>query len=99
MIAWVFFRAKEWDDAVKVLGAMFSLDNTAIKEISKITFVSNSAIYWIVLSFVLVLTFKNSIQKIDGFKLNYKNALFTSVLFTISILSLSGESEFLYFQF
>ena len=25
-IAWVFFRAKEWDDAVKVLGAMFSLD-------------------------------------------------------------------------
>jgi len=98
-IAWVFFRAKEWSDAVKVLGAMFSLDNTAIKEISKITFVSNSAIYWIVLSFVLVLTFKNSIQKIDGFKLNYKNALFTSVLFTISILSLSGESEFLYFQF
>jgi alginate O-acetyltransferase complex protein AlgI len=98
-IAWVFFRAKEWSDAVKVLGAMFSLDNTAIKEISKIAFVSNSAIYWIVLSFVLVLTFKNSIQKIDGFKLNYKNALFTSVLFTISILSLSGESEFLYFQF
>ena len=98
-IAWVFFRAKEWSDAVKVLGAMFSLDNTAIKEIMKIAFVSNSAIYWIVLSFVLVLTFKNSIQKIDGFKLNYKNALFTSVLFTISILSLSGESEFLYFQF
>jgi len=26
-IAWVFFRAKEWDDAVRVLGAIFSLDN------------------------------------------------------------------------
>jgi len=25
-IAWVFFRAKEWDDAIKVLGSMFSLD-------------------------------------------------------------------------
>jgi len=25
-IAWVFFRAKEWDDAVKILGGMFSLD-------------------------------------------------------------------------
>ena len=25
-ISWVFFRAKEWDDALKVLNAMFSLD-------------------------------------------------------------------------
>jgi len=29
-IAFVFFRAKEWDDAVKVLGAMFSLDNVVL---------------------------------------------------------------------
>jgi len=29
-IAWVFFRAKEWDDAMKVLGGMFSLDNVVI---------------------------------------------------------------------
>ena len=28
--AWVFFRAKEWDDAVKVLGSMFSLDNIVL---------------------------------------------------------------------
>jgi len=26
-IAWIFFRAKEWNDALKVLGGMFSLDN------------------------------------------------------------------------
>ena len=26
-VAWIFFRAKEWDDAVKVLTSMFSLDN------------------------------------------------------------------------
>jgi D-alanyl-lipoteichoic acid acyltransferase DltB (MBOAT superfamily) len=31
-IAWVFFRAKEWDDAMKVLGAMFSLDNVVLPE-------------------------------------------------------------------
>ena len=29
-IAWVFFRAKEWDDAVKVLRSMFSLNNVVI---------------------------------------------------------------------
>ena len=31
-IAWVFFRAKEWDDAVKVLASMFSLDNIMVPE-------------------------------------------------------------------
>ena len=31
-IAWVFFRAKEWDDAIKVLGAMFSLNNVVLPE-------------------------------------------------------------------
>ena len=31
-IAWVFFRAKEWDDAVKVLSSMFSLDNVVLPQ-------------------------------------------------------------------
>ena len=31
-ISWVFFRAKEWDDAMKVLGGMFSLDNVVLPE-------------------------------------------------------------------
>jgi hypothetical protein len=29
-IAWVFFRAKEWDDALKVLGGMFGLNNIVL---------------------------------------------------------------------
>jgi D-alanyl-lipoteichoic acid acyltransferase DltB (MBOAT superfamily) len=29
-IAWVFFRAKEWDDAVKILDAMFSISNMVL---------------------------------------------------------------------
>jgi alginate O-acetyltransferase complex protein AlgI len=29
-IAWVFFRAKDWSDAIKVLGSMFSLDNVVL---------------------------------------------------------------------
>ncbi|MDY0181562.1 MBOAT family protein [Aliarcobacter skirrowii] len=31
-IAWIFFRAKEWDDAIKVLSSMFSLDNVVLSE-------------------------------------------------------------------
>ncbi|MDQ7044246.1 MAG: MBOAT family protein [Sulfurimonas sp.] len=42
-IAWVFFRAKEWDDAVKVLGSMFSLDNIVFPAqlANKLAFLSN----------------------------------------------------------
>ena len=29
-ITWVFFRAKEWDDAIKVLHGMFTLDNIVL---------------------------------------------------------------------
>jgi D-alanyl-lipoteichoic acid acyltransferase DltB (MBOAT superfamily) len=29
-ITWVFFRAKEWDDAIKVLSSMLSLDNITL---------------------------------------------------------------------
>ncbi len=32
-IAWVFFRAKEWDDAIKVLSSMFSLDNVVLPKV------------------------------------------------------------------
>lgn len=39
-IAWVFFRAKEWNDAIKVLGAMFSLDNIILP-----TFLSNKLLF------------------------------------------------------
>lgn len=31
-IAWIFFRAKEWDDAIKVLSSMFSLNNVMLPE-------------------------------------------------------------------
>ena len=31
-IAWIFFRAKDWDSAMKVLSSMFSLDNIVLTE-------------------------------------------------------------------
>ena len=31
-VAWIFFRAKEWSDATKVLTSMFSLDNVILPE-------------------------------------------------------------------
>ena len=31
-VAWIFFRAKEWDSAIKVLSSMFNLDNIVISK-------------------------------------------------------------------
>ena len=73
--------------------------NIQFGEVMKMTNDSSDVMNWIIFGFILTLVFKNSIQKIDNFKLNYKTALFTSIIIVISILSLSGESEFLYFQF
>ncbi|QKE28424.1 membrane-bound O-acyl transferase, MBOAT family [Arcobacter acticola] len=116
-IAWVFFRAKEWDDAVKVLGGMFSLDNIILPEKleSKLSFLTNYNIefgYWaenikgndftaiaVILGFILILAFRNSMEKGKDFKLNYKTALLSAICFIGAILSLNKASEFLYFNF
>jgi len=112
-ISWVFFRAKEWDDAVKVLSSMFSLDNVVLPQFleSKLGFLTTynvefgffywymESIIWIPMAFLLVLFFKNSLQKLDTFRLNIKTALFTGFVLSAGILSMSRVSEFLYFNF
>ena len=121
-ITFVFFRAKEWDDAVKVLGSMFSLDNIVLpdKLENKLSFLSNYGIEFgawaggisgsnytaivIILAFLVILIFKNSIQIV---KLNEKfnptriKALYFGFLLAISILYMyaSTHTEFIYFNF
>ena len=98
-VAWVFFRAKEWDDAVRVLGAMFSLDNVVIalslKNISGDLF----TILWIIAGFILVLFFKNTVEKAKELKINYKTLFFTLFCLLAALLSVNKVSEFLYFNF
>ena len=116
-IAWIFFRAKEWDDAIKVLSSMFSLDNVVIHPMfqSKLGFLSQygitfggmfeniqasrEIIVWLFFAFILVLFFKNSMEKRDSFKPNYKLAFLTVFCFIFAVLSLNKVSEFLYFNF
>ena len=117
-ITWVFFRAKEWDDAVKVLGSMFSLDNVVLPNAleGRLGFLTDLGVYfggfvkniggsfytpvWIVSGFILVLMFKNSIQKTYLLKMNYRMVLFVAFLFHVSLISMvSIKSEFLYFNF
>jgi len=97
-IAWVFFRAKEWDDAVRVLTAMFNFSHLNLN-------IDPLQISYIAL-FLTIIFFKNSneISKIK-FSKTIRLAI-TAFLFTVSILQLTNimvqadkVSEFLYFNF
>ncbi|MBE0490680.1 MAG: MBOAT family protein [Sulfurospirillum sp.] len=59
-ISWVFFRAKEWEDAVKVLGGMVSLDNVVLHPMlqSKLGFLTQYGI-----------TFAGMFENISGSKM------------------------------
>jgi len=96
-IAWVFFRAKSWDDALKVLHAMFDFNMTDSFNIIALSYV---------IVFLFVIFFKNSNEII---KINFsKNMILflSSFLFVLSLLQLTNimiqkdkVSEFLYFNF
>ena len=94
-IAWVFFRAKEWDDAVKVLGGMVGLYSSSINIFSG----DIKLLIFLLIGMILVLFFKNSMKKLEDFQYNLKNMIIIILLFTYSILSFNKISEFLYFNF
>ncbi len=118
-IAWVFFRANEWSDAMKVLRGMFGFSEIVLPNMlnTQLNFLTNfginfggwvsnidndggkTLISWLLVGFILVVLFNNSMQKRDSFQLNYKTAFFTTICFTFSVLSLNKVSEFLYFNF
>jgi len=47
-IAWIFFRAKDWDSAIKVLSSMFDVNNIIIQEkfATKLSFLSEYGIHF-----------------------------------------------------
>jgi D-alanyl-lipoteichoic acid acyltransferase DltB (MBOAT superfamily) len=116
-IAWVFFRAKEWDDALKVLEGMFSLDNIVLPGflVNKLSFLQNHGIhfghsfshlnaesyivFWLLLGYIIVLGFKNSIQLLSEFKVNIYHTLFIVIALFISFFHIQRYSEFIYFNF
>lgn len=58
-----------------------------------------SAVKYIVIGFIIILCFKNSVQLMEKFKPTWYTLLFTFALFLYSILHLARVSEFLYFNF
>ncbi len=90
-ITWIFFRAKEWSDTLKIFKGMFVVD--------ELQMINPIIISMIFLGFFITLFFKNSIQKKYVFTI--LPAIFYGILFTVSIyiIRIGDKSEFLYFNF
>jgi D-alanyl-lipoteichoic acid acyltransferase DltB (MBOAT superfamily) len=96
-IGWVFFRAKEWEDAIKVLKAMFDFSSLGEIDMLKLSYMA---------LFLLIIFFKNS-NEIIKLKLGKSVVLFlTTFLAILSFLQMLNitiqadkVSEFLYFNF
>jgi len=99
-ITWVFFRAKEWEDAIKVLKGMFV--GTLVlpaqwKEILNLLLAHN--VQWVMAGLFITVVFKNSNQLAKRFKPNLLTSMYAATLFLMAVSSLSKLSEFLYFNF
>ena len=112
-VAWVFFRAKDFEDALKVLKGMFS-GNLVLPEMlaGKLSFlqsygiefgalsgVTPFSIIFIVAGFIVVLFTKNTQQQMQTDVVSTSKMLLSAILFTLSVLSFYKVSEFIYFNF
>jgi D-alanyl-lipoteichoic acid acyltransferase DltB (MBOAT superfamily) len=102
-ITWIFFRAKEWDDALKVLHGMFGMNGIGSVS-TMINFGALSKISLLTMLIVFIIGFssfftKNSNQMVSSLRLNTATALFGAFLMCIGVLHLNKISTFLYFNF
>jgi len=114
-ITWIFFRAKEWIDAKKILSSMFGGEVILPqKYIDKFSILHENFIggevftnihgkdqttFWIIGAFIVVLLLKNSTTYITQFKPSIWNYILFIAFSSYAISSTSKISEFLYFNF
>ncbi len=114
-IAWVFFRARTWNDAIKVLAGMFGMEGVKLpRSAEKIAWfkahgvefgdlffkaMDRNIIYYVVVGFLIALLAKNSNQMGDAFKPTRRTAVFVIIISIYALLSMNRVSEFLYFNF
>ncbi|PLX92979.1 MAG: membrane-bound O-acyltransferase family protein [Desulfuromonas sp.] len=92
--AWVFFRAKSFSDADKILSGMLSFQGVALPEGIK-----SNAVTWVVVGMLLTVFAPNSMELARRFKPTWAVTIFTLILALAAIFNLEQVSEFLYFQF
>ncbi|WP_121662787.1 MBOAT family O-acyltransferase [Metabacillus litoralis] len=114
-IAWVFFRATTWGDAIKVLKGMFGFNGIVLPSFEILSFVESYGFtlgsYFIDLSellriapylliaLIIIIFCKNSNTMTNTFRPNILTSVFITVAIVYCILNFNKISEFLYFNF
>jgi D-alanyl-lipoteichoic acid acyltransferase DltB (MBOAT superfamily) len=114
-VTWIFFRARTWDDAVKVLKGMAGLNGIMLsRSAEKIAFfkkngfqfgdlffpqVNRNAVALLVVAFIIARFFRNSDEMTAAFAPDWKTAVFISGIAVYALLSMNKVTEFLYFNF
>jgi len=111
-VTWVFFRARTWSDATKVLRGMVDVQNISLPQFippdhSMLTTLVGFKniqgnllmILFIVASFIIVLTLKNSNYYFETFTPKWYYLGFSLVIFLVALYFLHTPTEFLYFNF
>jgi alginate O-acetyltransferase complex protein AlgI len=113
-IAWIFFRASSFNDAINILKGLFGFNGlllpTAIA--SKVSFLNQygasyielgldiSAVYWILLSLATVCFMKNSTELKDKFiPMPILSLIFALFVMWVIVNKIGVANDFIYFQF
>lgn len=98
-LAWIFFRALTWTDALKVLKGMLGFTGMGNPfELSAIH-ADIFTVLWIVAGFGIIFFIKNTNYVQEHFKPNWYRVLILLTISIISILNMHKISEFIYFGF
>jgi alginate O-acetyltransferase complex protein AlgI len=107
-IAWVFFRARTWSDAWRVLRAMVGMPGTAPQRLEQLGIYFGSLIFmhvnrnilYVLAVLMLTAVFaRNTNEMTERFHPNWRNGMIVVVLGVYGLLSLNNVTEFLYFNF
>jgi alginate O-acetyltransferase complex protein AlgI len=91
--AWVFFRAKSWDDAIKVLKGMAGVNGFGPDSFH------TAHVVWLAVFLLVALLLRNSMQMLERFRPGWRSAAFAAALFVFAVIYFNKISEFLYFSF
>ncbi len=98
-ITWVFFRAQTWSEAWHILRAMSGLNGIGFAQITMGNLEFIQSLSYILIGLVLVLGFKNSTERMRGFKPTLWTMLISVGLTFYAITHFNQVSDFLYFNF
>lgn len=106
---WVLFRAESFDKAIMVYGGMLSFANLNLPQLQDIVlngYLNYPAavdyvyiIAMLALAFYLIFKHKNSTALYNSFRANTRSSICTAVMLSVSLIYMSRESIFIYFNF